>query len=77
MEPRYATVTLTNDILVVSYYKTTRNNVYITVYKPRELDPELAKALTLKALGFYDYNVIVNTHVEVKDFDELIQQNQQ
>jgi len=77
IEPKYATVTLTNDILVVSYYQTTRLNAYITIYKPKELDPELAKALTLKALGFYDFEKIVKPHIEVKDFDVLIQNQSQ
>jgi hypothetical protein len=76
-EPRYTSITLSNDILVVSYYQTTRGNAYITIYKPKELDIELAKALALKALGFYDYNVTVAPHVEVKDFDALVQQQNQ
>jgi len=74
-EPRYATITLTNDILVVSYYQSTRNNAYITIYKPKELDAELAQALVLKALGFYDFE-IVTPHIEVRDFDALVQQPQ-
>ena len=72
---KHAKVTLAKDILIVYHYKSNRANVYLTVYKPRELDTEIAKLLAVQALGYADYPE-EKLHVEVLDFDKLIQQPQ-
>jgi len=68
---KHAKVTLTKDILIVYHYKSNRANVYLTIYKPKELDAEAIRLLAIHALGYDEYPE-EKLHVEVKDFDDLI-----
>ena len=76
---KQARVTLSNDIVIAYYYRSNRGNEYITIYKPKQIDKEVAILLTLTALGYPEperYAEDEKLHVEVKDFDVLIQQPQ-
>jgi hypothetical protein len=76
---KYARVTLTNDILIVYYYISNRGNEYITIYKPKQVDAEIAILTTLTTLGYQEperYAEDEKLHIEVLDFEKLIQQPQ-
>jgi len=76
---KHTRVTLSNDIVIAYYYRSNRGNEYITIYKPKQVDAEIAILTTLTALGYQEperYAEDEKLHIEVKDFDALIQQPQ-